>query len=167
MMRDYPAHMPANTQRMVGKVELPYIDEHSVKVAAEPERIWKALLAVLSGTFSGSASGSFARALGCEHVAASGEPGESGSTFPGFRVSSSDRPHELRLEGRHRFSAYALTFRIDDLDGGKSRLRAITHAEFPGLKGQLYKTAVIRSRGHVLAVNRMLRAVARRAASGA
>lgn len=143
--------------------ELPYIDEHSVEIAAAPKRTWEALLAVVPGSVSGSASGRFARAVGCEQIEASGEPGEVGATFPGFRVAGSDPPHELDLVGRHRFSRYRLTFRIDALAGGRSRLRAITHAEFPGLKGQLYKTAVIRSRAHVLVTRRMVRRVAGRA----
>jgi hypothetical protein len=69
----------------------------------------------------------------------------------------------LALEGRHRFSRYALTFRIDDLGDGASRLRAETRAEFPGARGSVYRALVIGTRGHTLATRRMLNSVGRRA----
>lgn len=84
-----------------------------------------------------------------------------GSTVVGFEVVHSQPPRELRLEGRHRFSRYALTFEIEDRN--RTILRAITDADFPGLKGQIYKTLVIRTRGHVLAARLILGAVKRRA----
>jgi len=56
-----------------------------------------------------------------------------------------------------------LTFLIEEVGPDRSRLRAITHAAFPGLRGTIYKTMVIRSRGHVVATNRMLAAIAARA----
>ncbi len=69
------------------------------------------------------------------------------------------------LEGRHRFSRYRLAFEIVPLGGG-SRLKAITHAAFPGLVGQAYRTLVIGTKGHVVATTRILRAVKRRAEHG-
>jgi hypothetical protein len=123
---------------------LPFIDEHTQEVGAE----------------------TFARLLGCEDTALSGAPGEVGSTVPGFRVRHAERPRKLALEGRHRFSNYELDFEIEDLGAGRSLLRAITHAEFPGLRGRIYRGLVIGSRGHVLATRRLLRAIARRAEAG-
>ena len=70
---------------------------------------------------------------------------------------------ELALAGAHRFSRYALSFRIDSLGSRRSRLRAETRAEFPGLKGGAYRALVIGSRGHVLITRRLLGAVKRRA----
>lgn len=81
----------------------------------------------------------------------------------GFRVVRAEAPHELALEGEHRFSRYALTFRVDDLGPGRSRVRAETRAAFPGLKGATYRALVIGTRVHVLAVRRMLGAIRRRA----
>ena len=78
-------------------------------------------------------------------------------------MARSDPPLELALEGGHRFSDYRLDFQVEDLGDSRSLLRATTHAAFPGLKGELYKTAVIRSRAHVLATRSILHAVARRA----
>jgi hypothetical protein len=141
---------------------LPYVDEHSTVVNASPERTWRAAAAVLSRSSSGLPS-AFARALGCEESRASGEPGAAGSTVPGFRVARSASPSELALQGRHRFSRYALIFRVDPLDEGRSRVRAETRAEFPGLRGSVYRALVIGTRGHVLAVRRILGGIRRRA----
>jgi hypothetical protein len=147
-------------------MDLPRIDEHVVEVEAPPSATWRALVQRVPGAFSDRASTRFARLLGCDPLDADGEPGEPGSTFPGFRVAGAEPPHELMLEGGHRFSDYTLDFHIEDLGNDRSRLSATTHAAFPGLKGQLYKTAVIRTRAHVLLTKRLLHAVAARAERG-
>ena len=67
------------------------------------------------------------------------------------------------LEGEHRFSRYALIFRLEALPGERSRVRAESRAAFPGLHGRAYRALVIGTRGHVVAVNRLLRAVRARA----
>ena len=69
----------------------------------------------------------------------------------------------LALEGRHAFSVYALVFRIAPVGSGSSRLAAESRASFPGPHGRLYRALVIGSRGHVLAVRRILGRVAKRA----
>jgi hypothetical protein len=92
-----------------------------------------------------------------------GEAGEEGSTIVGFRVMRSVPGSALALAGRHRFSGYELIFEIDDLGGDRSRLRAITRAEFPGMRGRLYRVLVIGSRLHVRAVRAILAAVRRSA----
>jgi hypothetical protein len=140
---------------------LPRIDEHSTEVAAPPDATWQALVSGVPGAFAGSAR--VARLLGCEQTEASGRQGEEGSTIPGFRVVRTTPPRELALDGRHRFSRYALIFRIDDLGNGASRLRAETRAEFPGARGSVYRALVIGTRGHVLVTKRMLNSVGRRA----
>ena len=68
----------------------------------------------------------------------------------------------LRLEGRHRFSRYALDFELIAVTRG-TRLSATTLAAFPGVPGTLYRTLVIGTRGHVLVVRRLLHSVRRRA----
>jgi hypothetical protein len=75
---------------------------------------------------------------------------------PGFRVVEAEPCRRLALRGRHRFSNYALTFVLDG-----DRLRAQTHAAFPGVLGRLYRAAVIGSGGHRLVTRRLLRQVAR------
>jgi hypothetical protein len=81
----------------------------------------------------------------------------------GFRVETTRPPRELGLAGRHRFSEYRLTFLVEPPDDDRSRVRAVTHARFPGLHGEVYRTLVIRSRIHVLVTRRMLNGVAQRA----
>lgn len=143
--------------------ELPFIDEHTREIGAPPPGVWEALRQVVPGSFSGRRASRVATLLGTDPGAVAGELGAEGSSFPGFRVTRSSPSSELALAGSHRFSTYELVFRIDDLGSGRSRLRAETRAAFPGLKGRLYRAAVIGTRGHVLATTRILRAVERRA----
>jgi hypothetical protein len=142
---------------------LPPIDEHGTEIAADPEQVWEALAASLPRMLSTRRSVRFAQLLGCAFTESRGEPTAIGSTVPGFIVSRSIRPSVLALLGQHRFSRYALVFRIDRLGIGRSRLRAESRAEFPRVRGRLYRTLVIGSRAHVLAVRRMLGAIRRRA----
>jgi hypothetical protein len=88
---------------------------------------------------------------------------EEGSPVVGFRVVRANRPTLLALEGEHRYSRYALTFRLEELGPGRTEVRAETHAEFPGVQGRVYRALVIGSRAHVITVRSMLRAVKRRA----
>ncbi len=101
--------------------------------------------------------------LGCSPADASGPLDERGSTVPGFIVVRVVEPAVLALQGEHRFSRYGLIFGLEPTKDENTLLRAESRAEFPGLKGRAYKTLVIGTRGHVLAVNRILRAVRRRA----
>lgn len=142
---------------------LPRIDAHTTEVDAPAAVTWQALADWISHGSSDPRRTRFARLLGCDPIEVSGDPGRAGSTFPGFRVARSHPPRELALEGGHRFSDYRLDFQVEDLGNGRSLLSATTHAAFPGLKGQLYKTAVIRSHAHVLVTKRLLQSVARRA----
>ena len=143
--------------------DLPHIDTHEIAIDAPPEAVWEALGRVAGGSFSGSASQRFAKAVGCRELTVSGSPTETGSTFPGFRVAAAEPALELRLEGQHRFSRYELVFRLDEPSPGTTHLSAETRAVFPGLKGRLYRTLVIGTRIHVLATRRMLDATKRRA----
>lgn len=143
---------------------LPHIDEHSTEIAASPEAVWEALLRVVEGSFGSGTTGRIARLLGCADLRTSGpRPLATGSAFPGFHVESAKHPEELALAGSHRFSDYALIFRLDEIDDQCTRLRAETRAVFPGFKGGIYRTLVIGTRGHVLVTHRLLRAVKREA----
>jgi len=142
---------------------LPYIDEHATVVAAEADDVWRGLGETLDRSFSRSGAAGYARLVGCADRTASGpRPLAEGSTFPGFRVVAAVPGRELVLEGRHRFSSYALIFRLEDVSPGRSRLRAETRAAFPGLAGGLYRRLVIGTGGHVVAVRRLLLAIRRR-----
>jgi hypothetical protein len=144
--------------------ELPLIDEHTTAIDADVGEVWAALLETLGGALSGGAATAFARLVGCTEWQASGpRPLDVGSTIPGFRVTAAVPGHELVLEGRHRFSEYALTFRLDEIDGGRTGLRAESRATFPGVHGRAYRMLVIGTGGHVAAVRRMLTGVKHRA----
>jgi hypothetical protein len=142
---------------------LPHVDELSVAIDADPEATWGAILRVVEGSFASQPAAGFARLVGCADTEASGpRPLDAGSAFPGFHVEAAALHRELTLAGSHRFSNYALIFRLDDRGGG-TFLRAETRAEFPGLKGSVYRGLVIGTRGHVLATRRVLAAIKRRA----
>ncbi len=143
---------------------LPHIDEHAVEIAASPAAVWPALSRVAAGSFGSPATSRVARLLGCADVESSGpRPLETGSTFPGFHVEAGEPSEILALAGSHRFSDYALIFRLDEIGNQRTRLRAETRATFPGLKGGVYRALVIRTRGHVLVTRRLLGAVKQRA----
>jgi hypothetical protein len=145
-------------------IELPKVDEHEVEVEAGAPETWAALLAHLDRTFSAPGAGGYARLVGCRPASAGGpRPLAVGSTVPGFEVARAEPGSLLALEGRHRFSTYALTFRLSEAGPGRTLLRAESRATFPGLLGRAYRLAVISSGGHVLIVRRMLAAIARRA----
>jgi hypothetical protein len=153
------------TQRLIDvPIEsLPFVDEHSTTIDATQDEVWEALLEVVAAFGSRPGSSRLARALGCVPIERRGEPGQIGSTVPGFVVSRAVRPAVLALMGEHRFSRYALIFATTEMPGGAVRLSAETRAEFPGRSGSAYRALVIGTRGHVLATNSILRAVRRRA----
>ncbi len=142
---------------------LPHIDEHSIAIDAEAEDVWTALLRVVEGSFGSTRTGRVARLLGCADVAVTGpRPLAAGSTLPGFHVEAAEASRELALAGSHRFSKYALVFRLEGAGEGGTRLTAETKAAFPGAKGAAYRALVIGTRLHVLVTRRLLSAVARR-----
>lgn len=143
--------------------ELPYVDEHSVVIAASVDDVWAALME-LDNAFARPVVATYARAVGCADTKPSGpRPLAEGSSMPGFRVVTALPRSKLVLAGRHRFSSYALIFRIDELGAGRSRLRAESRAAFPGVTGAVYRMLVIGTRGHVVGMRRLLSAIKRAA----
>lgn len=131
-------------------------------VGADLDTTWSACLRVVDGSFG--PVGRTARLLGCEDTAASGpRPLTTGSTLPGFHVETAEPGQVLALAGGHRFSDYALIFRLERTRDDATTVRAETRATFPGVKGGIYKTLVIRTRGHVLVTRRLLTAMKQRA----
>jgi hypothetical protein len=117
---------------------------------------------VVDGSFR--SVGPTARLLGCEDTIASGpRPLTKGSSLPGFHVEIADPGQTLALVGRHHFSDYALIFHLAGAGDDETTVRAETRATFPGVKGSIYKTLVIRTRGHVLVTRRLLTAMKQRA----
>jgi hypothetical protein len=144
---------------------LPYVDEHAIGVHATERETWDALLETMPRVLDTATARRVGSLLGVEHRDPVGEVGTIGSTLPGFVCARAVEPSVLALLGEHRFSRYALIFRVERTSGG-TRLRAETRAEFPGGKGRAYRALVIGTRGHVFAVRRILRAVKRRAEGG-
>jgi len=144
----------------------PFVDAHTTTIDAAGEVVRDALLSTLDRSFSRRGAAAYARAVGCVPDHASGpRPLTVGSSVPGFAVTADSERHVV-LEGRHRFSTYAWTFRLDPTGDGRTLLRAETRAAFPGLTGGVYRLLVIGSRGHALGTRRLLAGVRRRAEAG-
>lgn len=150
--------------------KLPFIDVHSLAVESAPERAWDAVAQVMRGWAGGTlprrsarAGALLARLLGCRDA----EPPRPGPGLPetivGFRVARAERPVLIALEGEHRFSRYALTFRIEPTGGSHCVVKAETRAAFPGLTGRIYRATVIGTGAHVIVVRRLLSAIKHRA----
>jgi hypothetical protein len=143
---------------------LPYIDEHSISIGATREQVWRALLPTVGSTFR-VGGGPIARVLRLTPAGARGEWLQlvrRDDTLPGFAVTEVHPSHRLELQGRHRFSRYALIFELDQAGAERCILRARTWAEFPGLTGRVYRALVIGSGGHRVVVKRLLRDIASR-----
>jgi len=134
--------------------QLPHVDEHVVATKIPREAAWESVLRTLRDTMGGAPR--FARLLGSDPSSASDHfDGSVGQTLPGFRVVDAEPGRHITLEGRHRFARYRLTIHVDG-----DRVRARTDAAFPGLRGRLYRAAVIGSGAHRMITRRMLRQIA-------
>jgi len=143
---------------------LPRLDEHATDIDADAGDVWTALGTTVDASMSRPWSAAASRILGCADTRASGpRPLIEGSTVPGFRVAGAVPGALLALEGHHRFSTYALVFRLDRIDGGRVRLRAESRATFPGAAGGAYRLLVVGTGGHGVAVRGLLAAVRHRA----
>ena len=142
---------------------LPRLDEHATDIDADAGDVWTALLATLDATAARPWSAAAALVLGCADTRAAGpRPLTEDSAVPGFRVAGAVPGALLALEGSHRYSDYALVFRLERVDG-RTRLRAESRATFPGAAGRVYRLLVVGTGGHAVAVRRLLAAVERRA----
>lgn len=143
---------------------LPRIDEHTTSVTAGTGAVWRALATTVEESFGRPRSARYARLVGVADRTASGpRPLAQGSAFPGFRVAEAVPGRELVLVGRHHFSTYALVFRLEETEDGRTRLRAETRARFPGPFGGLYRLLVISSGAHALLTGRLVASARRRA----
>jgi hypothetical protein len=122
------------------------------------------LLDVVAETFTTRLAARYAHVVGCVPLDDSGSrPLVAGSTIPGFRVAHIVPRRELVLSGHHRFSEYTLTFRVQVVHLGTTRLSAETRAAFPGVHGRVYRALVVGTGIHGRAVRRLLDATKRRA----
>lgn len=142
---------------------LPRIDEHDIAVDVPADEAWPFLMAAFTRLATRPSWRAYGRVVRCEPDGANGDPAMVGATVPGFRVVRSTPPTEWALEGRHAFSRYALTFRVDPLDDETCRITAETRAEFPGPHGTVYRALVIGTRGHVVGVRGILQMIKRQA----
>lgn len=126
-----------------------FVDEHATTLAVPVEAAHAAVRAEVERLLGRWASSPLTRLLGTAPRA-------------GFEIAEADPPRLVSLAGRHRFSRYVLDFRLEPTATG-SVVTAVTYADFPGRRGTMYRTLVIGSRGHVLAVRRMLAGIRRRA----
>jgi hypothetical protein len=135
--------------------DLPYLDEHVLLVAAPVTRVWAALeeVAASLGVPDSRLGVLMAAVLGTRPVR-------------GFAVSAREPETSLVLSGRHRCSRYQLSFDLGGTPDGRTRLRATSHAAFPGVRGGIYRGVVIRSGAHLVSVRHILQTIARRAAAG-
>jgi len=146
--------------------DLPRLDEHAVDVAAPPAAVWPAVLAAVDGALAGRVASTYARLIRSTHPSSGGpRPLAEGSTIVGFRVAAAVPERELDLVGRHALSTYRLRFTLDPTPGG-TRVRAESQARFPGLRGRVYRTAVVSTGAHAASVRRLLGSVRRRAGTG-
>ena len=158
----------ASTSDWIARVtveDLPLIDEQRMVSTASADIVWRHLLGRLARTDSAPAR-AYVRAIGGQPRRASGRLWEEGATLPGFLVAEADPGRLLCLTGGHLFSRYAWTFTLDPTPSGGTTLTATTRAQFPGLRGRLYRAAVIGTGGHRAVVRRLLRAVARAETAG-
>ena len=130
--------------------ELPFVDEHSILIAASRDHVWSTLRRYVDSTFGVSARNPLARILGTDPPA-------------GFEVEREIPGEQLDMTGRHRFSRYRLVFALADAADDETQLSARTYAEFPRLRGRAYRALVIGTRLHVLATNQILRSIRRAA----
>lgn len=117
--------------------QLSYVDEHAISVDADRAETWSALLRVV-----------------CR------DPDDPSSAPRGFVLDEATPNERLALTGRHPFSVYQLVFELADDGPQRTRLSALTWADFPGLSGRAYRALVIGTGGHRVVVRRMLQRIA-------
>lgn len=127
---------------------LPHIDDHEVRIEAPTDVVFEVLGGYLRSGLGTRAGRPIARLLGTDPPS-------------GFAVAQEVPGRLVRLAGRHRFAVYQLVFELEEVAGG-SVLRARSYAEFPGLRGRVYRAAVIGTRAHVLATRHILGSIRRR-----
>lgn len=130
--------------------ELPFVDEHTIGIAASRDAVWAALRRYVATSLR--VGGPLATILGTRPPA-------------GFEVADRQPTERLTLIGRHRFSRYMLMFDLADAGDGVTRLSAKTYAAFPGAHGRVYRALVVGTGAHVIATRRIMRSIRRLAMS--
>jgi len=142
----------AKLRELAPTTDLPFVDEHRIRISAPRDHVWRVLRHYVDSSLGVAKRSPVAWLLGTQPRA-------------GFEVEREIPGEQVDMAGRHRFSHYRLVFELVDAADNETQLSARTYAEFPGLRGRVYRALVIGTRLHVLATNQILRSV-RRAALG-
>ncbi len=131
-------------------MSLPLLDQHSATLQASQSAVWQAV-----------------RRYGCglaqsDHVVLGWILGTEPRS--GFELAEGIEGERLELTGQHRFARYRLVFELDAEASNATRLSIVSFAAFTGTRGRLYRGLLLGTRGHVLAVRRMLRTIRRQVA---
>jgi hypothetical protein len=139
---------------------LPLIDEQAIDIDADPWLTWRSLHELLEQSRKSKGRKLVARVVGCDAAHGNSASLQAvGATLPGFSVAVVDAPARLDLAGSHHWARYCLSYRLEELRSGETRLVAQTRAEFPGLSGDVFQAIVIGTRLHVVAVRAAMRSV--------
>lgn len=133
--------------------DLPYIDEHTLRIDAPRNRVWSALQRYVEAMLRDNERNPLLVPLGLQPRA-------------GFEVAERVESQRLELAGKHRFSRYRLVFELTDDQAGATRVHAHSYAAFPGLRGGIYRAMVIGTRMYVVATNYLLRGIRAAAETG-
>ncbi|WP_024442633.1 hypothetical protein [Mycobacterium sp. UM_WGJ] len=127
-------------------IDLPYIDEHTLRIDAPRTVVWSALRRYVEAMLAANERNPLLAPLGLQPRA-------------GFEVAESVELQRLELAGQHRFSRYRLVFELTDDQADATRIHAHSYGTFPGLHGGIYRALVIGTRLHVVATNHLLREI--------
>jgi len=122
-----------------------FVDEHRTTIDAPRDRVWPKLRRYADSLGAGPRN-PLPWLLGTEPRS-------------GFEISDEVPGERLGLSGRHRFSRYLLVFEVADDTAAGTTLTAQTYADFPGLRGRIYRALVIGTRLHVVAIRGMFRSI--------
>lgn len=126
-------------------MSLPLLDKHSATLQASQSAVWQTVGQYGFG-LAQSDHPLLGRILGTEPRS-------------GFELAETVEGERLELTGRHRFARYRLVFELDAQASNATKLTIFSFAAFPGIRGRLYRGLLLCTRGHVLAVRRMLRTI--------
>jgi len=129
--------------------DLPLLDRHTTVTSADAGLLWQSVRQYAHG-LADADHAVLGRILGTDPPS-------------GFLITDEVESKRIALNGNHRFAHYRLVFELEDGPGQLTRLSAASYADFPGATGRLYRTLLMRTGGHVLAVRSMIRAIVRRA----
>jgi hypothetical protein len=128
-------------------MSLPLLDEHSATIQASRSAVWPAVRRYAHG-LARSDHAVLDRVLGTEPRS-------------GFELAEEVEGQRVVLTGRHRFARYRLVFQLNAESSSATKVSVLSFAAFPGIRGRIYRGLLMGTRGHVLAVRRMLRTIQR------